>query len=147
LFIPSNFLHSTLAPFFQWVLDFYSFLYREHSNHIQVLSFPTPPRLDLSLERPVFHTIAIFVLGLYSTYESMQLLAFWVWLTSLKMMLGIAHKQTNKKVILIRRITWGKNDLWQNDHLVLKTAELMSNSGCASSGHSGTLTCCEKLTT
>jgi hypothetical protein len=31
--------------------------------------YPTPPMCDLSLVWPVFHSIAVFVLGLYSTYE------------------------------------------------------------------------------
>jgi hypothetical protein len=53
-------------------LNLYSFLYREYVNHIQLLSFLLLPCLsihDLSLVWPVFHDIAAFVLGLYSTYD------------------------------------------------------------------------------
>jgi hypothetical protein len=44
-------------------------LYSEYINPIQVLSFPTFLMHDLPLEWTVFHNIAVFVLGLYSTYE------------------------------------------------------------------------------
>jgi hypothetical protein len=43
-----------------------SFFYTEYINHIQLLSFPTLV-CDLPLMSSVFHNIATFVLGLYST--------------------------------------------------------------------------------
>jgi hypothetical protein len=45
----------------------YAFLYREYINHIHLLpSLPSPLVCDLSLEWPVFHNIAIYVLGLWN---------------------------------------------------------------------------------
>jgi hypothetical protein len=49
-----------------------SFLCREYINHIHLLNFillPFPLLCDLFLVWPVFHNIAVFVLGLYSTNE------------------------------------------------------------------------------
>jgi hypothetical protein len=65
----------------------YSFLHREYINHIQGFSFPTSLMRDLPLVWPVFHNIAVFVLGLYSTYEREHAaFGLWTWLTSLKIM-------------------------------------------------------------
>jgi hypothetical protein len=49
----------------------YLFLHREYINLFTLTSFFYPPLLmcDLPLVGPVFHNIATFVLGLYSTYE------------------------------------------------------------------------------
>jgi hypothetical protein len=75
-FISSNFLHSTLVPFlglFQLVKDFYinpcilsiSTIFK----FLVSFFYPTPLVHDLPLVCPVFHIIAAFVLGLYSTYD------------------------------------------------------------------------------
>jgi hypothetical protein len=74
-FISSTFL-STLVSFLQWfqqVSKLYTHSHTESTSTIFIFltSFFYPPTLicDLPLAWPVFHNIAIFVLGLYSTYE------------------------------------------------------------------------------
>jgi hypothetical protein len=56
--------------------EFYIYSYRESMTTIFIflVSFfhPTPPMCDLPLVCPVFHNIAVFILGLYSTYEREQ---------------------------------------------------------------------------
>jgi hypothetical protein len=72
----SIFLHSTLVPFLWWfqlVWECYIHSCIESMSTIFkfLVSFfsPTPPVHDLPLVQPVFHQIAVFVLGLYATYE------------------------------------------------------------------------------
>jgi hypothetical protein len=74
--IYSIFLLSTLVPslwWFQQVKNFFFHSCIESTSAIFTFwpSFFYPPSLlcDLSLAWPVFHNIAVFVLGLYSTYE------------------------------------------------------------------------------
>jgi hypothetical protein len=50
--------------------------YTEYTNHIQVLSFLTPPVHDLPLVWPMFHNIAAFLWGLYFTYERQHMASF-----------------------------------------------------------------------
>jgi hypothetical protein len=72
LFSSFNFLHSTLVLFYDSFSQFKVFiliLHTEYMNHIQVLSFSTPPMHDLPLVWQIFHDIAVLVLGLYVTYE------------------------------------------------------------------------------
>jgi hypothetical protein len=74
-FIYFIFLHITLVPFLWWiqpVLTFYIHSCIETTiDHIRLnfLLLPYPSLCDFPLLWPVFHSIAIFVLGLYSTYE------------------------------------------------------------------------------
>jgi hypothetical protein len=84
----------------------YLLLQRKSISHVHLLNFLLlPPSLicDLPLVRPVFHSIAVFVLGLYSTYERKRgLLAFWTWLTSLKMMFSSSiHLPADKKNFIL----------------------------------------------
>jgi hypothetical protein len=64
----------------------HSLLYREYINHIHLFFLLPSLIYDLLFTWPVLHNIAVFVLGPYSMRENMWLLAFWTWLTSLKMM-------------------------------------------------------------
>jgi hypothetical protein len=72
-FNSSIFLHSTLVPFLCWFQFkiFHSCIESASTIFTFLTSFFYPPPLvcDLPLVWPVFHKIATFGLGLYSTYE------------------------------------------------------------------------------
>jgi hypothetical protein len=83
-FFPSPLPMVTLAS----LKCLYSFLYSEKSNHIQVFSFlplpfPCLPQLPLSVNCATLQLL--FYIYNPHMMENMQLLAFWAWLTSLKM--------------------------------------------------------------
>jgi hypothetical protein len=75
-FISFIFLLSVLVPFlwcFQhiWKFCVHSYIENMSTTFTFLTSFFYPPSLicDLPLTWPVFHNIAVFVLGLYSTYK------------------------------------------------------------------------------
>jgi hypothetical protein len=98
-----------LSPFLMGILTGLKILYSSCVGSTSTIftfltSFFYPPSLicDLPLTCPVFHNIALFVLGLYSTYERKHsAFAFWTWLTSLKMMFySFIHLPVHDKISL-----------------------------------------------
>jgi hypothetical protein len=84
-----------------WIIkkkEFYIYSYRESISttfiFLVFFFYPTPLICDLPLVWSVFHYIAVFVLGLYSTCEkNMQLLALWAWLFHLRWCSPILSKK------------------------------------------------------
>jgi hypothetical protein len=74
-FVSPIFLHSTLVPFLWWlqtVYDCYILSCIESLSTIFIILtsfYFTTFIYDLFLVWPVFHNIAVFILGLYSTFE------------------------------------------------------------------------------
>jgi hypothetical protein len=69
----------------------YSLLYSEHINHIQVFVFlplPYPSCVQFPLVCDLCPIILLHLFQVYNLHmrENMQILAFWTWLTSVKMM-------------------------------------------------------------
>jgi hypothetical protein len=115
----------------------YSFLYREYFNHIHHSNFLLYPTSLAYMWPPlawlVFHSIAVFVSGLYSNMnENMQLLAFCTWLTSLKMMFSSSfHLPANDKISLLFvlplflrvekvKAVWTQSSSWQTWNTEIK---------------------------
>jgi hypothetical protein len=83
------YLSHFLTMFSTYLKILNSFLYRQYINHFYLFNFlllPSPSHMWLPSVWSIFHRIAIFILVyIPNTRENMRLLAFWTWLTALKM--------------------------------------------------------------
>jgi hypothetical protein len=92
-FISTSPLYSSLVPFpsglSQFRITIFVSIQWAHQPHSFLVFFPypIPPMHTLPLVWPISNNITAFVIGLYPHMrENIQFLAFWVWLTSLKIM-------------------------------------------------------------